>query len=424
MLGGNDLMDIAECRVAIFIEALRGGGAERSTVNLANSLAERGVHIDLLLMKDDGVFTNQVSPLVNLIKVKKSRFWAALWLLKARPIEILYMFCLFLLPGSPKPLRAVPGIVNYIHDARPNVLMSVLDYGNIAVIVAKWLSGIDLRIVIGQRNQLSREYTGRSAWRRKLVIPTLRYFYKRADVIVAVSKGVALDLHQCLSIPTTKIFAIYNAVSNDMLYTQSKKELKHPWFGHIDRRVILAAGKLKPQKDFETLLRAFQIVRSREIVELVILGEGPLRSNLEMLAKDLGVEDHVSFEGFVENPFNYMRNADLFVLSSRYEGLPGVLIQALACGCPVVSTACPSGPAEILNDGQFGALVPVGDVRKLADAILAFLEATHDKRALEEHGRSFSEKAAISKYLQVMFPSLDNKFDDTVKYPSEGYLDK
>ncbi len=387
--------------VAIFIQSLQGGGAERSTVNLANGLARAGVKIDLLLGNTDGVFTGDVSDKVNIVKIDKTPLWRSLF--SVSPITLFFLFLLFLLPGSPKPLRVVPALTAYLTRNRPAALMSVLDYGNVASIVAAESARTGARVVIGQRNYLSEEYKRRAGWRRMLVKPTLGHFYKKANAIVAVSKAAAQDLSETLSIDDEKVFAVYNAVANDDLRRRSQEELAHAWYGESRPPVILAAGKLKPQKDFVTLLKAFRKVKDVVDCRLVILGTGPQASELKTLAEDLKIEPFVSFEGFSDNPFKYMRNSDLFVLSSAYEGLPGVLIQALACGCPVVSTDCPSGPDEILEGGEFGDLVPVGDEVALADAIIANLRRPHDRRRLAQRGAFFSEEAALSGYLDVLF---------------------
>jgi glycosyltransferase involved in cell wall biosynthesis len=178
--------------------------------------------------------------------------------------------------------------------------------------------------------------------------------------------------------------------------------MQHVWFNNKEIPVIIAVGKLKPQKDFETLIKAFAKVRTKFKARLIILGEGPMLSDLNLLVEKLNITDDVIFEGFVQNPFKYMRNADLFVLSSKYEGLPGVLVQALACGCPVVSTDCPSGPREILENGRYGPLVPVADENALATAIIAQLQTRHDRDYLQTRGRSFSEEEAVRGYLRVL----------------------
>ena len=166
--------------------------------------------------------------------------------------------------------------------------------------------------------------------------------------------------------------------------------------------LLLAAGRLAPAKDFATLLRAFARVRARRPVHLVILGEGGLRHTLEKQLRELGIEADVELHGFVDNPFAWMSRASLFVLSSAWEGSPGVLVEAMACGCPVVSTDCPSGPDEILDGGRYGRLVPVGDAAALTEAIATTLDATIDREALRARAREFDVDRAIERYLDVL----------------------
>ncbi len=390
-------------KIAIFIKSLKGGGAERSTVNLANALAAWGVDVDLLVVDEKGVFHDLVSDKVNLIRLRQASFVQTMRRLWRYPMDVLYLLRLIVIPSSPKPAAAVPALADYLRNTRPRALLTALDYGNIAAVVARTVSDVDTRIVIGQRNQLSEGYTGRAKWRRKHITPTLRYFFERADAIVSVSKGVSKDLGEALKLPDHQLHAVYNAVYNSALEEQSLEDMQHVWFNNKEIPVIIAVGKLKPQKDFETLIKAFAQVRTKINARLIILGEGPMLSSLNLLVEKLNITDDVIFEGFVQNPFKYMRNADLFVLSSKYEGLPGVLVQALACGCPVVSTDCPSGPREILENGKYGPLVPVADANALATAIIAQLQTRHDRDYLQTRGRTFSEKEAVRGYLRVLF---------------------
>ncbi|MEN5279070.1 glycosyltransferase [Brucella sp. TWI432] len=393
----------ADRDVAIFIKSLQGGGAERSTVNLANAIAASGTRVDLLVLNDNGVFTKQVSPRVRLIKLKKEPVWRTIWLLRKQPKELVFLLLLLLMPSSPKPAAVIPGLARYLLKNKPTALLTALDYGNVAAVVARSATGVRTRVVLGQRNQMSKDRHRSASWRRRLTIPTLRHFFMQADAIVGVSEGVAEDLKQTLRFPAERVHAIYNAVYNKKLEEQTKEDVDHLWFKDDAIPVIVAVGKLKPQKDYPNLLKAFAKVLESRTARLVILGQGPQLDELKALARELHIEDNVSFEGFVENPFKYLSRASLFVLSSRYEGLPGVLIQALSCGCPVVSTNCPSGPSEILMNGEIGKLVPVEDSDALSIAILNQLDTPHDRDALIARGKFFSEENAVTAYKKVLF---------------------
>jgi glycosyltransferase involved in cell wall biosynthesis len=393
-------------RLTIFIKSLQGGGAERSTVNLANALADAGISVDLLIMRANSpsAFRKYISDSVNIVELAESSLPAILRILIRKPLSLLYFIRLLFVPGSPKPAPAIPELVRYLRVKKPEVMLTALDYANIAAVAAVQLSGQSVRLVLGQRNQFTKEACNYPGWRVKQIVPTLRYFYQQADAIACVSKGVAADLMNSLDLGADQVHAIYNVVTTEALLAQASEPLDHPWFQDDKIPVLLAAGKLKQQKDYVTLLEAFSIVVKARDSRLVVLGQGPLKSDLEQLSCRLGLQDKVWFAGFVDNPFKYMRNADLFVLSSIFEGLPGVLIQALACGCPVVSTDCPSGPHEILDGGLYGQLVPIRDAPAMAAAILRELDTRRASEFLQSRGGFFSEENATRDYLEVLFP--------------------
>jgi glycosyltransferase involved in cell wall biosynthesis len=229
----------------------------------------------------------------------------------------------------------------------------------------------------------------------------MRWSYPWADGIVAVSQGVADDLAQQIGIPRERIQVILNPIVTPELQRKAKAPLEHPWFSPGQPPVVLAVGRLHPQKDYPTLLEAFAQVRQARPARLLILGEGGERSRLEALIHQLGLEEDVSLPGFVENPFAYMSHASVFVLSSRWEGLPTVLIEALYCGAPLVATDCPSGPREILANGQYGRLVPVSDVRALAKAVEVTLDGDTPSPP-PESWRPFELKTVVDQYTRLM----------------------
>ena len=229
-------------------------------------------------------------------------------------------------------------------------------------------------------------------------------FFPWADEICAVSQGVAHDLAVTIGIPLEQISVLYNPVISDTIKDQSDSPSGHPWLDAKDRPVILGAGNLIEIKDHATLLRAFATLRSRVRARLIILGEGSQRSRLQHFASDLGVADDINLPGFVQNPLSFMARADVFALSSLVEGLPTVIIEALACGSRIVSTDCPYGPAELLLDGALGHLVPVGDDVALAEALEAALATPADAEASKARARLFSVDAAVADYLSLLRP--------------------
>ena len=204
----------------------------------------------------------------------------------------------------------------------------------------------------------------------------------RADAIITNSVGSSEDLARNLPRASPRVRTIHNPVVWPSLADEACMPVEHPWFRDPGAPVILSAGRLEPQKDHATLIRAFALVAQHRDVRLVVLGEGVERRNLVRLTHDLGVAHRVDFPGFHVNPFAFMAKSRLFVLSSTHEGMANVLIQAMACGTPVVSTDCPSGPREVLEDGKWGPLVPVGHPESLANAMLTAMDHAPDSASL------------------------------------------
>jgi glycosyltransferase involved in cell wall biosynthesis len=229
-----------------------------------------------------------------------------------------------------------------------------------------------------------------------------RRLYGWADAAIGVSRGISEDLAQHTAIPKARIITIYNPTFTAESLHKAASPLEHPWLTPDSPPVILGAGRLTTQKDFPTLLRAFARIRKRCPARLVILGEGKSRPALIDLATDLGIVQEMMLPGFVDNPFAWMSRSAVFVLSSVWEGFPGVLIEAMACGCPVVSTDCPSGPAEILNGDEYGPLVSMGDDKALAEAVLNTLQEPLDPAKLRARAAEYSVDRALDRYLEVL----------------------
>lgn len=357
--------------LALYLPNLDGGGAERMMVALARGFAGTGAHVDLVLASAQGPFLSDVPPDVRTVDLASAGVFASL-----------------------------PKLARYLRRERPDALLATLNHASVVALLARRLSGVKTRVVSRESNML---FPGAvTTPKRKLLKRAVRHTYPWADAHIAVSQGVASDLQRFVTLDPAKVFTIYNPVVTDALFEQALTEPGHPWLEPGEPPVILGVGRLAGQKDFPTLLRAFAEVRARRAARLIILGEGGLRPELEGLAAELGVAGEVAFPGFVENPFAYMARAGVYALSSRFEGLPGALIQALACGCPVVATDCPSGPNEILAGGRYGPLVPVGDASALALSILETLASPPAKEILQRRAADFSETAVIPQYLEVL----------------------
>jgi len=359
-------------RLALYLPNLDGGGAERMMVNLAAGFAERGFPTDLVLAEARGPYLELVAPGVKIIDLASSGVSVSL-----------------------------PKLVRYLSRNRPAALLATLNHASVVALLARALSRVPTRVVIRESNMLFPQPA--SSFRSVSLRRSVRLFYPWADAHVAVSQGVADDLARYTKINPDKIQTIYNPVVTPELFSRARQRPAHPWFAPGEPPVVLGVGRLAQQKDFQTLVRAFAVAAKKRPARLMILGEGNQRTDLEALAKALGVGDAVTLPGFVDNPFSYMAHADTFVLSSRFEGLPGALIQAMACGAKVVSTDCPSGPYEILRGGQLAPLVPVGDAEALGAAIAESLAAPPNP-ALQTRSCDFTEAHILPQYLQVLLP--------------------
>ena len=338
-------------------------------VNLAHGLADQGLSTDLVLASATGPYLKEVSGGFKVVD------------LQAQGV-----------------LKSIPALTSYLRRTRPKVMLSTLQYANLAALWARRLSGAPTRVFLREANMLS--VGGAASPKGRLILSLVKRFYPWADGIVAVSNGVGEDVGKFTGISSSKIRTIYNPVVTEELLIKSREPVPHPWFAE-DIPVVLGVGRLTKQKDFATLIKALSELRQTRPAKLVILGEGEERASLQALVDKLGLAQDVDMPGFVDNPFTYMANAAVFVLSSAWEGLPGVLIQALACGCPVVSTDCPSGPSEVLEGGRYGELVPVGDVAAMAAAIFCTLESSLSSGVLKDRAQAFSVNVSTKAYLEM-----------------------
>jgi glycosyltransferase involved in cell wall biosynthesis len=274
---------------------------------------------------------------------------------------------------------------------------------NLIALWAKRLARVSTRVVVNEQNSLSSRVQYYASDVRMRMMPRLiRWFYPWAYGIVAVSQGLGEDLARETKLPKERIRVIHNAMVTPELRRKAQASLDHPWFKPGEPPVILAAGRLTAQKDFPTLIHAFDKVRKTHPARLLILGEGEDRLSLEALIRHLGLQEIVQLPGFISNPYPYMAQAYLFVLSSRWEGLPGVLIEAMFCGTRLIATDCPSGPKEILQNGRYGSLVPVGDPISLGNAIVAALRGELDPPP-PESWHPYELHRTVEKYVELLF---------------------
>ena len=340
--------------------------------NLANGFAERGIMTDLVLVQAKGPYLAQISPKVNIVDLQAAR---SLFSLKA--------------------------LLRYIRSNDPTVIISALNYTNLIAIWAKRLANTQIKVLVTIHNQLTVPRATKISYKERLVTGLMRLFFLWADEIIAVSDGVAEDASATIGLSRNTIRTIYNPVVSSEMLARGNENPSHPWLAKGQPPVVLGIGRFYEQKDFPTLLHAFSQVQRLRPCRLIILGEGPMRPALEKLIKELDIEDSVDLPGFVANPYAYLKRADVFALSSKWEGLPTVLIEALAFGKVIVSTNCKSGPEEILEGGKYGQLVPVGNSEAFANALNNALSRPKNTINAADAYSRFTMDSAVNAYLEA-----------------------
>ncbi len=298
-------------------------------------------------------------------------------------------------------LASVPKLARYIQSRRPAVLVSSMGHNNVAAVLAGRLAGGPTRIVICQHNSLAAECGSGRPLRFRLLPLAYRAVLPFAHACIAVSAGVAREMESMCARPADSIHTIYNPAWSPSHANSALDSAPHPWLDDTSGPVIVGIGRLVAQKDFATLIDAFARVCQHVPARLLILGEGPERSDLEARIAGLGLSELCRLPGFVHNPFAAMARASLVVLSSRYEGFGNVLVEAMGCGTPVVSTDCPSGPSEILANGLYGRLAPVGNPEALAIAILESLTHAPNRELLRRRAAAFTIERAVERYSAI-----------------------
>ena len=370
----NDRVDIV-----FYTRQLHNGGVDRVVFNLAEEFIQRGMTVSIVVDLD-----NIYSPFRALL-----------------PEGVRYEVL-----NAKGPLSRLLKLRAYLRRVRPRAVQCAsFGFPNLYAVVVRRIAGIPFHLMLTEHCFPTVDRATPKPWQsRYWFFPLAHFLYPFADTRVAVSRGTANDLAEVINIEPSSIDCIYNPIVNDTLYALAQQEVDHPWFADPDVPIVIAVGRLEPQKNFSLLIRAFAQVRQSMPCRLVILGDGSERPMLTALAQSLGLERHVTMPGFLPNPHAYVARSALLVMSSDFESLSNVVIEAMAVGTPVIATDCPSGPSEALNQGRCGTLVPVGDVDRLTEAMLKVL---HERPAPVARSwlDQFTTRYSADRYLALMIPA-------------------
>jgi glycosyltransferase involved in cell wall biosynthesis len=363
-------------RITVLASFSGAGGVERMLVNLLHGLTELGRPVDLLTIRTSSPYLDDLPTGVRRIDL-----------------------------GARHSLGAVAALARQLRSERPPVLLAAKDRAGRAAVLARRLAGVETRIVMRLGTNLGAALAGKHVLARWLRLTAVRRSWQHIEHIVAVSDGVAADTARLAHFPPERISVIRNPVITPMLAARAALPCPHPWLDEAAQHVapvLLGAGRLERQKDFPTLLRAFAALRAERRCRLLLLGEGAWRHRLTAEAAALGIAADLDLPGFQSNPYPFLARARLFVLSSAWEGSPNVLTEAMALGTPVVATDCPSGPREVLADGRFGRLVPVGDAAALAKAMAATLANPLPAAVLQHAVAAYRSDASAAAYAAAL----------------------
>jgi glycosyltransferase involved in cell wall biosynthesis len=354
---------VKKTKISLIMPSFSGGGAQKVLVMLANNFEKKGFHVDLVVLSNSGPNFDNVNSGVNIVNLNKSRV-----------------------------LISISSLIRYFNSNKPNAILVTIHHISIAVIIAIILSKARSNVIIRQPNYLSKTIPQNFFSEHYLKI--VRFFYNKANGIVAISNGVSSNLKNK---GINKVTTIYNPVESDIIELASQRvNFKKT------KPLIIGVGRLERQKNFEVLINAFAKVLESLDADLIILGDGPLKIDLENQVRALNINERVKFLGYLENPYPYIKKADVLALSSLWEGFGNVILESLALGTQVVSTDCPSGPSEILNNGEFGRLTLLNDSDDLAKKIIEAVKQPYDKKMLVKRSRDFAEDKISQQYLDIL----------------------
>ncbi|WP_237152325.1 glycosyltransferase [Oryzibacter oryziterrae] len=361
-------------KIAFYFPNFSGGGVERMRINLAKEMAKRDIDVTLLVSSATGDLASLIPSNITVRDL-----------------------------GAKRTLLALPKLRKIFKSNEYDLVISSLGPNNLIAVLARLATGSKTRLVVCQHNSMSAEAKHVHGWQYRVQPLASRLLLPLSDIVLGVSKGVADDLAEFCNIKASQLRVIYNPVITDDFERLVGASFDDTWVKDRTGPLVISVGRLVPQKDFATLITAFAtVVQNRPDARLLILGVGPLEAELREQAASLGIGDSVKLGGFISNPLPLIVAADVMVMSSKHEGFGNVLVEGLGCGTPIVSTDCPWGPAEILDNGRYGKLVPVGDAVAMSDAIIKVLDGDRPSReVLIARGSEFTSSKIVDQYLQL-----------------------
>lgn len=366
-------MEENKVKVAIFQPHIGSGGLTHVMLALAEGLIKRGYEVDLVILdiKINSEVIHKIPSKANLIRISARR-----------------------------TVTAVPALLKYLKDSRPAVMISGGPSSNCIALIAKLITKQSTKFIITEHSLPSVDVYDSEKKTDKFIPLLMKLLYPRSDHIVAVSNAVASDLCKFSKLRPESIKTIYNPVVENNLIESSKQKLDHPWFQDERNFVVLFVGRLESVKNLETLVRSFSYLKDHENIKLVVVGDGSQKNDLKTLSKTLGLSDRVSFVGYSSNPYAYMRSSNLLILCSKWEGLPTVLIEAMACGTPVIATENLASAKEIFEDGKQGFIVE-SNPEAIAEGIKRAMKHSFDATSLTDRAALFSLENSLNKYEQL-----------------------
>jgi glycosyltransferase involved in cell wall biosynthesis len=358
---------------AVLVSFSHVGGVERMIVNLLGELHRRGWRFDLVVLRSDTAYMEELPAGIRIVRL-----------------------------GTRHSLSGIPRIARYLKKHRPGALLVAKDRAGRAALTARRLAGVDARIVVRLGTNLTTALQHKHRLQAWLRTARMRHSYRDVDRIVAVSRGVADDTRLHTGLPRERIEVIRNPVITPAMLSKADAPCPHPWLDSQTVPTVVGMGRLTRQKGFDVLLDAFKRLLDDRAARLIIIGDGQDRASLQARAERLGISEHLLMPGFQANPYPWLARADLFVLSSRWEGSPNALTEALALGVPCVATDCPSGPAEVLGESGAGPVVPVDDVAALSAAMSAMLADPTPSDRLRAAVAEYNVERSADRYLEVL----------------------